>query len=197
MSHPVSPICQKLSLFFSVFSGVLEAPRGRQVGRHTQMHLCGRVAPQVCFYSMGHYPNTALFKPPPQMFFSHASMRTSRTTGLFFEKVRLFSTSTHSSHVSRFPFFIHTSPAFIWRGSPLSLTHTQFFPHGTLPFSLYTHHRHSFFFLLLNRDVNHTFATMEGDDPNPFQLKHKEDAARAWKLEEAKRVLEEHQGVLK
>jgi len=48
-----------------------------------------------------------------------------------------------------------------------------------------------------HRDVNHTFATMEGDDPNPFQLKHKEDAARAWKLEEAKRVLEEHQGVLK
>ena len=69
MSHPVSPICQKLILFFSVFSGVLEAPRGRQVGRHTQMHLCGRVAPQVCFYSMGHYPNTALFNPPPKCFF--------------------------------------------------------------------------------------------------------------------------------
>eukprot|EP00307_Rebecca_sp_RCC1486_P012195 CAMPEP_0119410836 /NCGR_PEP_ID=MMETSP1335-20130426/3747_1 /TAXON_ID=259385 /ORGANISM="Chrysoculter rhomboideus, Strain RCC1486" /LENGTH=350 /DNA_ID=CAMNT_0007435421 /DNA_START=1 /DNA_END=1053 /DNA_ORIENTATION=+ len=33
-----------------------------------------------------------------------------------------------------------------------------------------------------HRDVNHTFADMSSDDPNPFVLKHKEDAARAWKL---------------
>jgi len=43
-----------------------------------------------------------------------------------------------------------------------------------------------------HRDVNHTFATMDSDDPNPFVLKHKEDAARAWRLEEAQRVLHEH-----
>lgn len=34
-----------------------------------------------------------------------------------------------------------------------------------------------------HRDVNHTFSGMEGDDPNPFVEKHKEDAAKAWRLE--------------
>ena len=34
-----------------------------------------------------------------------------------------------------------------------------------------------------HRDVNHTFATMESDDPNPFIEKHLEDAAAAWRLE--------------
>lgn len=46
-----------------------------------------------------------------------------------------------------------------------------------------------------HRDVNHTFADMASDDPNPFVHKHKEDAARAWKLEEAERLLKEHRGV--
>ena len=45
-----------------------------------------------------------------------------------------------------------------------------------------------------HRDVNHTFAGMESDDPNPFLSLHKDDAARAWKLEEAKRVLRDHHG---
>ena len=43
-----------------------------------------------------------------------------------------------------------------------------------------------------HRDVNHTFASMESDDPNPFLQTHKEDAARAWKLEEAERFLKDH-----
>ena len=34
-----------------------------------------------------------------------------------------------------------------------------------------------------HRDVNHTFATMESDDPNPFIDKHLEDAAAAWRIE--------------
>jgi len=34
-----------------------------------------------------------------------------------------------------------------------------------------------------HRDVNHTFATLAADDPNPFVFKHKEDAVRAWRLE--------------
>jgi len=34
-----------------------------------------------------------------------------------------------------------------------------------------------------HRDVNHTFATLDSDDPNPFVFKHKEDAVRAWRLE--------------
>ena len=34
-----------------------------------------------------------------------------------------------------------------------------------------------------HRDVNHTFATLASDDPNPFVFKHKEDAIRAWRLE--------------
>mmetsp|Transcript_15089 Transcript_15089/g.18102 ORF Transcript_15089/g.18102 Transcript_15089/m.18102 type:complete len:146 (+) Transcript_15089:1-438(+) len=33
-----------------------------------------------------------------------------------------------------------------------------------------------------HRDVNHTFATMKSDDPNPFVNKHLEDAAKAWRL---------------
>eukprot|EP01039_Chlorochromonas_danica_P004928 gene4928-5410_t len=34
-----------------------------------------------------------------------------------------------------------------------------------------------------HRDVNHTFACMKSDDPNPFLQAHKEDAAFAWRLE--------------
>lgn len=34
-----------------------------------------------------------------------------------------------------------------------------------------------------HRDVNHTFASMKSDDPNPFIEKHKEDAVHAWRLE--------------
>ena len=34
-----------------------------------------------------------------------------------------------------------------------------------------------------HRDVNHTFADMESDDPNPFISKHKKDAVKAWRLE--------------
>jgi len=34
-----------------------------------------------------------------------------------------------------------------------------------------------------HRDVNHTFATMASDDPNPFVQKHHADAAFAWRLE--------------
>ncbi len=33
-----------------------------------------------------------------------------------------------------------------------------------------------------HRDVNHTFASMESDDPNPFVEKHLQDAAHAWRL---------------
>lgn len=33
-----------------------------------------------------------------------------------------------------------------------------------------------------HRDVNHTFAGMESDDPNPFLLAHRENAALAWRL---------------
>lgn len=36
-----------------------------------------------------------------------------------------------------------------------------------------------------HRDTNHTFAVISGDDPNPFVLKHKEDAVKAWRLEES------------
>jgi len=45
-----------------------------------------------------------------------------------------------------------------------------------------------------HRDVNHTFASMESDDPNPFVLMHKEDAARAWKMEESERLMKENRG---
>lgn len=34
-----------------------------------------------------------------------------------------------------------------------------------------------------HRDVNHTFADMKTDDPNPYVLMHKENAAHAWRLE--------------
>jgi len=34
-----------------------------------------------------------------------------------------------------------------------------------------------------HRDVNHTFATMASDDPNPFVQKHHADPAFAWRLE--------------
>jgi hypothetical protein len=33
-----------------------------------------------------------------------------------------------------------------------------------------------------HRDVNHTFADMKDDDPNPFISMHKQDAAYAWRL---------------
>jgi len=33
-----------------------------------------------------------------------------------------------------------------------------------------------------HRDVNHTFASMASDDPNPYVTKHLEDAAKAWRL---------------
>ena len=33
-----------------------------------------------------------------------------------------------------------------------------------------------------HRDVNHTFADMKDDDPNPFIEHHKQDAAFAWRL---------------
>lgn len=34
-----------------------------------------------------------------------------------------------------------------------------------------------------HRDVNHTFADMKSDDPNPYVQLHKENAAQAWRLE--------------
>lgn len=34
-----------------------------------------------------------------------------------------------------------------------------------------------------HRDINHTFATLPANDPNPFVLTHKENAAKAWRLE--------------
>jgi hypothetical protein len=36
-----------------------------------------------------------------------------------------------------------------------------------------------------HRDVNHTFASMSTDDPNPFLVMHKENAAFAWRLTES------------
>jgi len=45
-----------------------------------------------------------------------------------------------------------------------------------------------------HRDVNHTFANMESDDPNPFLEEHKENAAKAWRIQEAERILREHRG---
>jgi hypothetical protein len=35
-----------------------------------------------------------------------------------------------------------------------------------------------------HRDVNHTFATMSSDDPNPYVEKHKNMASYAWRLEQ-------------
>lgn len=43
-----------------------------------------------------------------------------------------------------------------------------------------------------HRDVNHTFATMESDDPNPFLQKHLEDAAKAWRLEQDQEACDYH-----
>jgi hypothetical protein len=34
-----------------------------------------------------------------------------------------------------------------------------------------------------HRDVNHTFADMDADDPNPFVTLHKENAIKAWRLD--------------
>ena len=34
-----------------------------------------------------------------------------------------------------------------------------------------------------HRDVNHTFSSMETDDPSPFVDKHRDDAAKAWRLQ--------------
>lgn len=36
-----------------------------------------------------------------------------------------------------------------------------------------------------HRDVNHTFADMKSDDPNPFVEVHKENAAMAWRLNQS------------
>jgi hypothetical protein len=33
-----------------------------------------------------------------------------------------------------------------------------------------------------HRDVNHTFAEMNSDDPNPFLEKHKDNAKIAWRI---------------
>merc|ERR1712166_390498 len=33
-----------------------------------------------------------------------------------------------------------------------------------------------------HRDVNHTFAGMPCDDPNPYVAKHNQDAEKAWRL---------------
>jgi hypothetical protein len=35
-----------------------------------------------------------------------------------------------------------------------------------------------------HRDVNHTFAGMKGDDPNPYVEKHLKDASKAWRMGE-------------
>lgn len=34
-----------------------------------------------------------------------------------------------------------------------------------------------------HRDVNHTFADMKSDDPNPFLSMHKENALLAWRID--------------
>jgi hypothetical protein len=39
-----------------------------------------------------------------------------------------------------------------------------------------------------HRDVNHTFADMSGDDPNPFLLQHKENAVASWRMDSTKYV---------
>jgi len=33
-----------------------------------------------------------------------------------------------------------------------------------------------------HRDVNHTFADMKADDPNPYVLQHQDNAVRAWRM---------------
>lgn len=42
-----------------------------------------------------------------------------------------------------------------------------------------------------HRDVNHTFAAMKNDDPNPYVHKHLEDAAAAWRLKGGMNINEE------
>lgn len=46
-----------------------------------------------------------------------------------------------------------------------------------------------------HRDVNHTFADMKSDDPNPFLDMHKENAMHAWRLENKGEVV--HRGYVK
>jgi len=38
-----------------------------------------------------------------------------------------------------------------------------------------------------HRDVNHTFACMKDDDPNPFVSQHLQSAERAWRMRDAKK----------
>mmetsp|Transcript_8358 Transcript_8358/g.20431 ORF Transcript_8358/g.20431 Transcript_8358/m.20431 type:complete len:274 (-) Transcript_8358:721-1542(-) len=45
-----------------------------------------------------------------------------------------------------------------------------------------------------HRDVNHTFASMDSDDPNPYVAKHKADALRAWKLMEEDKTAKQAAG---
>lgn len=40
-----------------------------------------------------------------------------------------------------------------------------------------------------HRDVNHTFADMKSDDPNPFVQMHKDNAAIAWRIHNAGMLL--------
>jgi len=37
-----------------------------------------------------------------------------------------------------------------------------------------------------HRDVNHTFADMQSDDPNPFLLQHKENAIASWRMDQTR-----------
>ena len=41
-----------------------------------------------------------------------------------------------------------------------------------------------------HRDVNHTFAEMKHDDPNPYVQMHADDAKIAWRLAEEKAKVE-------
>lgn len=45
-----------------------------------------------------------------------------------------------------------------------------------------------------HRDVNHTFASMDSDDPNPFLAKHHESAARAWRIMQAQQAQADRPG---
>ena len=46
-----------------------------------------------------------------------------------------------------------------------------------------------------HRDVNHTFADMKSDDPNPFLEMHKNDAIKAWRLDQSgQRAWEAYEG---
>ena len=44
-----------------------------------------------------------------------------------------------------------------------------------------------------HRDVNHTFAEMESDAPNPFLAEHKRNAMIAWRMETSSNVIAEEQ----